>query len=430
MTAGSTSLSSGTSEVGLLAPYRVLDLTDERALFAGSMLGRLGADVIQVEPPSGSSARRVPPFSSNSSAGQNSLFWSAYASGKRGVTCALDRPEGRALLHRLAKKADILFENEGASTHSDLRFNSLRKINPRLIYVTLTGFGVGGPKSQYAESDLILWAAGGPLWPNRDHHGTPYRNSVPQSHLHAAGDAATGALVALLARSRTGRGQHVEVSAQQSVALTCLSGNFASILHHPNFSIDSPTWEDDPARIGQRKLVTKWRAKDGFVQMQVYAGPAMGGYTNKLFDWARSEGDIPHGVAAWDWTELPRLLENGEVTQSDISKAYEAIGNCLAKHTKREILDIVLTKRLQMAPGFSVDDICEDAHFLERGLFDTVLESETPRTLPSRLALTSSPSHVPLKAAPQLGQHNFEVYGELLGLQRSDIVKLKEREIL
>src|SRR5262245_43491571 len=96
---------------GFLSPYRVLDLTDHRGLLAGRMLGQLGADVVQVEPLSGSPARRVGPFTDDP-APDNSLYWSAYASAKRGLALDLDKPEGRDLLLRLAARADFLIESE------------------------------------------------------------------------------------------------------------------------------------------------------------------------------------------------------------------------------------------------------------------------------------------------------------------------------
>ena len=97
---------------GFLAPYRVLDLTDHRGLLAGRMLAQLGADVIQIEPPSGSPARAVGPFDDSVQEPHRSLYWAAYAACKRGVTCDLDGEAGRALLRRLVEKADFIIESE------------------------------------------------------------------------------------------------------------------------------------------------------------------------------------------------------------------------------------------------------------------------------------------------------------------------------
>ncbi|WP_375784877.1 CoA transferase [Bradyrhizobium sp. Pha-3] len=415
---------------GFLAPYHVLDLTDERGLLAGWMLGRLGADVIQIEPQGGSSARNVPPFAQDAPPGENSLYWSAYASGKRSITCALDRAEGRSLLHRLVAKADVLFESQGPTLHPELRFKTLKNINPRLVHVTITPFGSDGPKAQYADSELIVWGAAGPLWPNRDHCGTPYRISAPQAYLHAGADAASGALLALFARNRTGRGQHVDVSAQQSVALTTLSSNMSAALGHKNFSIDSPSQTDEPHSVGKRKLRLKWLVKDGFVQMHIGMGPVDGRFTNQLFDWMRRQGAVPSGVAQWDWIQLPKLIESGQVSEEQVEEARAAVAASLARYTKREIIEIVLAERLPMAPGLTVAEVRESKHFSVRGLFEMIDENGRPRTLPGRFGLTSIPSHAATRPAPRLGEHNDAVYEDFLGLAPEELAQLKQEGIV
>src|SRR5260370_37682989 len=157
-----------TNSTGFLSPYRVLDLTDHGGLLAGCMLGKLGADVIQVEPPTGSSARRVGPFAPDAPQGQNSLYWSAYASHKRGITCDVDRDEGRALLLRLVGKADFLIESADPPVMRDrgLDYATLRSVNPGRIHVSIPPFGTNGPRSDYAGSELSVWASAGPLHPN------------------------------------------------------------------------------------------------------------------------------------------------------------------------------------------------------------------------------------------------------------------------
>ncbi|MCK1589103.1 CoA transferase [Bradyrhizobium sp. 169] len=414
---------------GFLAPYRVLDLTDERGLLAGAMFGRLGADVIQVEPPSGSSARNVPPFAHDAPPGENSLYWSAYASGKRGITCSLDRAEGHSLLHRLVAEADVLFESQGSALHPELRFESLKRTNSRLVHVTVSPFGSKGPKAEYAGSELIAWAAAGPLWPNRDDHGKPLRISAPQAYLHAAADAASGALLALFARNKTRRGQHVDVSAQQSAALATMSANLAAAVGHENYSFDTPSLKDEPHLSATRRRLSKWQAKDGLVQMYLYMG-SEGRFSNKLFVWMRRQGAVPSGVADWDWAELPKLLEDGRVSEHQVDEARTAIAACFARYTKREIMEIAVAEGIPMAPALTVSEVRQSAHFNARGCFETLDEGGRPRTLPGRLALTSIPSHAALRPAPRLGEHNEEVYRALLGLAPEDITRLKKGEII
>jgi crotonobetainyl-CoA:carnitine CoA-transferase CaiB-like acyl-CoA transferase len=418
-----------TAGSGFLTPYRVLDLTDERGLLAGAMFGRLGADVIQVEPPGGSPARKVPPFAQDAPPGENSLYWSAYASAKRGITCALDQPEGRSLLHRLVALADVLFESRGTALHPELSFETLKGINPRLVHVTITPFGSNGPKAQYADTDLIAWAAAGPLWPNRDDQGKPLRISAPQAYLHAAADAASGALIALFARNKTGSGQHVDISAQQSASVATMSASLAAAIGHENYSFDSPSFKEEPHLSATRRRLSKWQAKDGLVQMYLYMG-SEGRFSNKLFDWMRRQGAVPPGVADWDWNELPKLIDDGRVSERQVDEARAAIGTCLARYTKREIMEIAVAEGIPMAPALTVADVRQSAHFNARGCFETVEESGRPRTLPGRLALTSIPSHVGMRPAPRLGEHNEEVYRAHLGLAPEDIARLKKKGII
>src|SRR5277367_4902894 len=207
--------------MSVLSPYRVLDLTTERGLLCGQMLADMGADVIKVEPPGGSSARGIGPFYKDVPHADRSLYWWAYNRNKRAITLDLERETGRKLLHRLVERADFLIEshNPGHLAQRTLGFADLAKINPALIYVSITPFGQDGPKANYADSDLIVMAAGGPLILYGDEDRPPIRMSVPQAYLHASADAAGAALIAYYDRLNTGLGQHVDVAAQESLGL-------------------------------------------------------------------------------------------------------------------------------------------------------------------------------------------------------------------
>ena len=169
--------------MSMLSPYRVLDLTTERGLLCGQMLADLGADVIKVEPPGGSSARNIGPFYKDAPHPDRSLYWWAYNRNKRAITLDLERDAGRDLLLRLVERADFLIEshNPGYLPQHNLGFADLAKINPALIYVSITPFGQDGPKASYADSDLIIMAAGGPLILAGDADRPPVRLS------HSAG---------------------------------------------------------------------------------------------------------------------------------------------------------------------------------------------------------------------------------------------------
>ena len=121
--------------MGFLQGLRVLDCTDERGLAAGRLLADLGADVIQVEPPTGSAARLVPPFHNGSS-----LFWQTYAANKRGVVMDLATPDGRDLMIDLVARCDIFIESAdpGSFESFGLGWEDLRAVNPTLVYVSIS----------------------------------------------------------------------------------------------------------------------------------------------------------------------------------------------------------------------------------------------------------------------------------------------------
>src|SRR6516164_2072052 len=149
---------------GLLGAYRMLDLTNERGLLCGQILGDLGADVVKVEPPGGSAARGIGPFYEDRPHPDRSLFWWSFNRNKRGITLDLERAEGGALLRRLVERADVFIESEmpGTLARCGLGYDDLAKLNPRLIYVSITPFGQTGPKATWADADVVILAAGGP----------------------------------------------------------------------------------------------------------------------------------------------------------------------------------------------------------------------------------------------------------------------------
>ena len=174
---------------GLLAPYRVLDLTDGRGLLCGKMLADLGADVVQVEPPGGSPARNVGPFYHDTPGAERSLFWWAYCTNKRGITLDIATDDGAALLRRLVANADFLIESgdPGRMASLGLGYPDLQAINPRLVMVSITAFGQDGPYADYQASDIVGMALGGFMHLTGDGDRPPLRVSMPQFYQHGGG---------------------------------------------------------------------------------------------------------------------------------------------------------------------------------------------------------------------------------------------------
>jgi crotonobetainyl-CoA:carnitine CoA-transferase CaiB-like acyl-CoA transferase len=192
-----------------LDPYRVLDLTDEKGMLCGRILGDLGADVIKVERSGGDKSRNIGSFYQDMPHPERSLYWFAYNANKRGITLNLQTADGRGLFKRLAKTSDFIIESfaPGYLEELGLGYPVLSEIKPAIILISITPFGQSGPYRDYKSSDIVSMAMGGLMYITGDADRPPVRVSVEQSYLHAGAHAAIGALLALHYRVLTGKDQ-------------------------------------------------------------------------------------------------------------------------------------------------------------------------------------------------------------------------------
>ncbi|GAA2448891.1 CoA transferase [Actinomadura vinacea] len=392
---------------------RVLDLTDERGLLCGRLLADLGADVVQVEPAGGSSARAAVPLS-----GEVSLYWETYAAGKRGVAFDLDDRAGQDAVRRLAAAADVLVTSypEEWLRERGLDAGTVRAGAPHLVYTAISAFGRSGPKAGYAESDLVVWAAGGPLDPHRDGDRPPLRISVPQAFAHAAADAAAGTLIAVLARRATGRGQVVDVSAQASVAQATLARVLADAVGDAN-----PEWQQQPRkRVDQSgsgaatpNSMKKWRCRDGLIELHLSMGGAAGAFTNNLFAWLRAEGAVDERIASWDWRVVPDLIADGEVEPGDLEDARAAVRAFLLTKTKAEVVAAATEHRLLCMAIYDMADVAAGPHLRARDFWAELEIGGRPVRVPGRIArVDGGEGPVVRGRAPSVGEHTGDVLGE------------------
>lgn len=397
--------------MGFLDGLRVLDCTDERGLLTGRLLADLGADVVQVEPPGGSSARGAAPLVEG-----RSMYWETYGANRRSVVCDLTTSAGVEDFLALAAAADFLIESSPPGTFDGLGvgWSRLRDLNPRLIYVSITPFGAEGPKAGWAATDLTVWAAGGPLAYNRDEVGPPLRISVPQAFLHAAADAAAGALIAHHARLATGSGQRVDVSAQASLGLATLAAVLTAVTgdEEPDWMPrPGPQTRIDQSGSGSRTRRSKWAVKDGYVELHLAMGPAAGSFTNNFFAWLREENACPDPeIATWDWTELPKRLQAGEITGERMEEARRIVGAFLETKTKKEVTEAAIARRLLSVEVADVSDLYQNEHFADRGFFINVGGSDHPELrMPGPFTRCSTGGFSHRRPAPDLGAHGAEV---------------------
>ncbi|HEU5320915.1 MAG TPA: CoA transferase, partial [Methylomirabilota bacterium] len=194
-----------------LEGIRVLDQTQVMAgPFCTMLLADMGADVIKIEPPGGEATRRM----GLAQAPGVSAAFLAVNRNKRGMTLDLKRPSGVALLKRLAATADVLVENyrPGVARRLGVDYETLRAVNPRLVYCSISGFGQTGPYASRGGYDLVAQGMSGIMSATGSEGGPPVKVGVPVTDLGAGLFGVLGILCALRARHRTGRGQIVDAS--------------------------------------------------------------------------------------------------------------------------------------------------------------------------------------------------------------------------
>ena len=208
---------------GPLSHLRVLDLSRILAgPWAGQILADLGADVIKVERPGAGDDTRAwgPPFLKDSDGKdtREAGYYLAVNRGKRSIALDLDKPEGQAIVKALAARADIVLENFKAGTLArfGLDYESLKTINPRLVYCSITGFGQTGPKRDHAAYDFMIQGMGGLMsitGEADDMPGTtPQKVGVPITDIMTGMYATIAVLAGLAARERTGRGDYIDIA--------------------------------------------------------------------------------------------------------------------------------------------------------------------------------------------------------------------------
>ena len=395
----------------MLHGLRVLDLSDSFGALCGQILADLGADVILVEPPGGSSARSRAPFWKDEPGPERSLSFWAYARGKRSVVLDLESEAGRAELRRLARGSDFLVESLGSDRMCALGLDadSLARANPALISVSISAFGGDGPKASYAATDLIVAAASGPLFLCGDAGRAPLRLSLPQAHAHAAADAAVGALVAHFERKRSGLGQHVDVSAQQAMTL--------ATLYH---SLDAPWKQTQPQRIsgivplGKLAMRTRYATRDGWVVLGPGFLPSTGAFLTRLARWAHAEGLCDERFVTEEWGSFGIRMLLGQVAAEFYAPFDAALETLFAARTNLELLREAVARKLLVAPALALGDLDSLAHFKERESFVELEHSGSGvrARYPGPFArFAASPIRYSLPP-PRLGEHTTEVLAE------------------
>ena len=368
----------------------------------GRILADLGADVVKIEPPGGEADRMQPPFVGDFENSERSIPWLAANVNKRGVTCDLGSPDGRALFALLCANARIVVESFAPGRLRELGLDGVLGDN---IVVSITPYGQDGPLAGVPGSDLEVTAASGSLWLAGEEGRPPVRTAQPQSPYWSGMYGALGALVAL----QSPVAQRVDVSAQAAM----------TTVHPP-----APVWWDiaheehgrtGPFLLGRSNVGSRfrnlWACADGFVSFAIQGGP-IGRHTGRMLtQWMAESGGVPAVIAAIDWDRF----DNSTLSQQQVDELEAAIAPFLRSLTKGEFFDEVVKRKMLGYPVGDASDSLADPQLLARDFWRSISPGEELPALPfpGGFALFDGERPKVKRPAPRVGEHNAEIYGEV-----------------
>jgi crotonobetainyl-CoA:carnitine CoA-transferase CaiB-like acyl-CoA transferase len=402
----------------LVRSPRVLDLTNMNGHLCGRILADLGADVVKVEKPGGDPDRRIGPFFQQTPNMGKSLFWFAYNANKRGITLNLDSRDGRQIFKALAREADFLIESfpPGYMNGLGLGPDTLSEINPRLIYTSISPFGQTGPYRNFKASDLVVMAMSGLLYMTGRPGEAPLRISFPQSFLLASAHAAAASMIAYFHRETTGRGQHVDVSAQE-----CVLWEISNAI--PSWKLNQKVLERVGSYMSGRwadiKQKLLWECKDGYIVFYIISG-GFGVKTNRgIVAWLEEEGLATGLLKGVDWTAFDMSKQTQEVQD----QMEAPIAELFSRHTKADLYNEALKRKIMLCPVSTARDICENTQLHARNFWVEVNHPEIPAriTYPGPFARLSETPLATARRAPLPGEHNLEIYVKELAFSKRDL---------
>jgi len=401
---------------GPLVGITVIDLARVVAgPYCAMMLADLGATVIKVEHPSDPDyVRDFPPHVGDAPDGgrRDSAYFAQYNRHKLGASLDLKHPQGKALLLDMVRKADVLVENfrPGTMDKLGLGWPALRAANPRLIYTAVSGFGHRGPHAPRPSYDSTAQAAGG-LWSMNGNAGeAPVRVGSIIGDLAASFYATIGTLAALRERDRSGIGQMLDVSQQDSVVTLTESAIV-------NFTVTGTVAQPLGSAHPFARPYGQFACKDGFV--------FFGSYSDKL--WRDSCAIFGEPELADD-PEIDTMVKRfDEATYQ--RRVVPIIERWFSQRTKAE-LEAMAGNRIALTPIKKIDEVVADPHLREREMFVPVrVGAATVEVFGSPIKLSGSPVRC-RGETPSLGQHNHEVYVDWLGIPVERFAALKAQGVI
>ena len=408
-----------------LEGIRVLDLSRVLAgPWCTQTLADLGADVIKIERPGAGDDTRNwgPPFlpTADGRESHESAYYLGANRNKRSVTCDIAQPEGQALVRELAEHCDVFIENfkVGDMARYGLDYASLKAINARLVYCSLTGFGQSGPYAPRAGYDYIIQGMGGLMsvtGERDDLNGGPQKVGVAVADLFTGMYATVGILAALRHAERTGEGQHLDMALldTQVAMLANLGANYL-------------VSDQAPGRMGN--------AHQNIVPYQVFeVAPRADGGKDFIILAVGNDGQYAkfcEVAGRPDLASEPRFVKNADRVRHR-AELVPMLETVMKTRPKADWLSALEAAKVPCGAINSLDEVFADPQVQARGM---VTHWQHP--LRADLPLVSSPiklEKTPVRTdrpPPMLGQHTDEVLGELLGVDAARLATLRDRQVI
>jgi crotonobetainyl-CoA:carnitine CoA-transferase CaiB-like acyl-CoA transferase len=362
----------------LLAGICILDLADEQGSFCSKLLADLGATVIKIENPAGDPSR-------------TSKLFDYHNLNKLGITLDLQDPEGKRLFHTLIRNADALVESfsPGQLEALHLGYKQLRWINPRLIHLSITGFGQTGRKRAYHSCDSVQAAFGGQMHVSGIPTGKPLKFFGPQSCYAASLFGANAVLLSLRQRNVTGRGRHIDLSIQEAVAST---------LDHVMIDyFQNKMTRGRPADDLQIESFFTFPCKDGHIEIPLLHNG------DTLLELVNSATNATKKLGA-EWKDSAYRKKHYRQFQT-------AVTGWTARHTKQELFHLGQAMGFPWAPVESPEEVLRSPQLRARRFFARTKPAgkRCSLSVPGLPYKFSAFSPLPPKPAPSTGEHNRQV---------------------
>lgn len=386
----------------------VLDLTQyEAGTTCTQYLAWFGAEVVKVERPGvGDPGRAADGY------GQDSLYFLSFNHNKKSLALDIGTPEGRAIFLDLVPKFDILVENFtlGTMERHGLGWEVLRERNPQLIYATIKGFGTSGPYAQYKCFDWVAQAAGGAFSITGEADGPPMRPGATYADTGTGMHAAMGILAAYIQRLRTGRGQMVEVSMQETIANfmrmpMSTRERFAGPVPRRGNSLGPPTDLYPCAPGGPNDYV--------FIMV----------VTSRMWD------ALTVAIGKPELGTDPRFA-TPKARAEHREALYAEIAAWTRQRTKFEAMEWLAERGVPCSAVYDTEDLLRDKHLRARNMIRTVHHPVRGSYEMLAPPIHLSDSAVEMVPAPLLGEHTAEVLRRELGFTEAELADLAARGVI